>query len=123
MSQPTLLEVTDPITGHIVPMLLPTLEVAQRVEGLLNTRMDVETDIVLAGVDTRTLRITPEQKEITRYLMQTLGDVLREDQIGAAKYAQEQFAAAHGPNVVSMDIARRAKKVLSHNDKIALSFD
>ena len=123
MTQPTILEVTDPRSGKIVPMVLSTMEIAPNVQGLLATRLDVETDIVLAGIDPMKLQITREQQDIAAALMMDLDGVLRADMLCEAEGNQAELTKEYGPTVRCFAAAKAKREVYNQDEVISLSFD
>ena len=103
MSQPTVLEVTDPYTGSILPLLTHGLDEAMQMQGLLQQHLDVQTDIVFAGVDPTLLTVSDKQKEVLSYIMLCLDDELKRVQQSERRYERQVS------NVVSLCGYRETK--------------
>ena len=105
MPQATVLEVTDPFTGYVMPLIAKSLDEAMQMQGLLWMHLDVQTDIVFAGVDPEQLTVSDEQNEVLQYILLCLDDELKRQQ----KSIRNNDFSEYGANVVSLCDFRSAK--------------
>lgn len=113
----TVLEVTIPENGAIVPVVTSSMEEAMHLQGLLWVHKSVESNIVYAGIDASELEITPYQRIAVAMIMQELHTELATLE-QHARTSSIDFAE-YGDNVIDFAAVRAAKQTRN----LVLSFE